>query len=48
LIGTREAVTRLETLHEDLEEVRFYLDRELVMTSVGELASQALSRIRDH
>jgi hypothetical protein len=48
LIGTREAGTRLETLLEDREEVRIYLDRELVMTSVGDLASQALGGIGGH
>jgi hypothetical protein len=45
LIGTREAASRLETLVGDPEEVGIYLDRELVASSVGELASQALARI---
>jgi HEAT repeat protein len=44
LIGTREAATSLEALVEDREEVRLYLDRELVTTSVGELARRALVR----
>jgi hypothetical protein len=44
-VGTREAAARLETLVGDPEEVRIYLDRELVASSVGELASQALARI---
>ena len=45
LLGTSEAATRLETLLDDHEEIRVYLDRELVASSVGELASQALVRI---
>ena len=46
LLGTSEAGTKLETLLDDREEVRIYLDRELVRSSVGDLASQALIRIR--
>jgi hypothetical protein len=45
LIGTREAGAKLETLLGDREKLRIYLDRELVVASVGELASQALVRI---
>ena len=45
LIGTREAGVELETLLNDRQEVRIYLDRELVKSSVGDLASQALARI---
>ena len=45
LIGTREAGAKLEALLEDREPVRIYLDRELVRSSVGDLASQALGRI---
>jgi hypothetical protein len=48
LLRTREAGTKLEALLEDHEEVRLYLDRELVTSSVGDLASQALGEIRDH
>ena len=47
LLGTREASTKLEALVEDHEELRLYLDRELVTSSVGELAAQALREIRD-
>jgi hypothetical protein len=46
VLGTSEAGTKLETLLDDPEEVRLYLDRELVRSSVGDLASQALGRIR--
>jgi 23S rRNA G2069 N7-methylase RlmK/C1962 C5-methylase RlmI len=42
---TREAGTKLETLLEDREEIGIYLDRELVRSSVRDLASQALARI---
>jgi hypothetical protein len=42
LLRTREADTKLEALLEDREEVRLYLDRELVTSSVGNLARQAL------
>jgi len=45
LIGTREAGANLERIRDDREEVRIYLDRELLRSSVGELASQALARI---
>jgi HEAT repeat protein len=48
LLGTREAGTKFEALLEDHEEVRLYLDRELVTSSVGDLASQALGEIRGH
>jgi hypothetical protein len=48
LLGTTEAVTQLEALLEDHEEVRLYLDRELVTSSVGNLAGQALAEIRGH
>ncbi len=48
LLGTTEAVTELEALLEDHEEVRLYLDRELVTSSVGNLAGQALAQIRGH
>ena len=46
LLGTREAEAKLATLLEDREPVRLYLDRELVTSSVGELASQSLRGIR--
>jgi hypothetical protein len=46
-IGERGDAARLEALLEDREEIRIYLDRELVTHRVGELASQALARIRD-
>lgn len=42
LLRTREAVPRLEALLADAEAVRLYLDRELVTSSVGELARRAL------
>lgn len=42
---TREAGAKLEALVGDREKVRIYLDRELVVASVGELARQALVRI---
>jgi len=45
LIGTREAGAKLEALLEDREPVRIYLDRELVPSTVGELARQAVARI---
>jgi hypothetical protein len=45
LLRTREAGTKLEALLEDHEEVRLYLDRELVTSSVGDLAGQALGEI---
>ena len=45
LLGTSEAGTKLEVLLDDREEVQIYLDRELVRSSVGDLASQALGRI---
>ena len=45
LTRTREAGAGLEALVGDREEVRVYLDRELVVASVGELASQALALI---
>ena len=45
LTRTREAGAKLEALVGDREEVRIYLDRELVVASVGELASQALARV---
>ena len=48
LLGTTEAVTQLEALLEDHEEVRLYLERELVKSSVGNLAGQALGEIRGH
>jgi hypothetical protein len=44
LIGPREAGAKLEALLEDREPVRIYLDRELVHSTVGELARQALER----
>jgi hypothetical protein len=44
----REAVTGLRTLVEDREEVRLYLDGEIASSTVGGLASQALSQIGDH
>ena len=47
-LGTTEAVTQLEALLEDHEEIRLYLDRELVTSSVGNLAGQALGEIRGH
>ena len=46
-LGTRETGTNLEELLADREEVRLYLDRQFVTSSVGELADQALSRIRE-
>ena len=46
LLRTSEAATKLETLLDDREEIRVYLNRELVRSSVGDLVSQALSRIR--
>ena len=46
LLGTREAETKLEALLKDREPVRIYLDRELVTSSVGELANRALRSIR--
>jgi hypothetical protein len=48
LLRTRDAATRLEALLEDHEDVRLYLDREIVTSSVGELANQALAGIRGH
>jgi HEAT repeat protein len=48
LLGTTEAVTRLEALLEDHEEVRLYLDREPATCSVSKLAGQALAEIRGH
>jgi hypothetical protein len=42
LLGASEAGTKLEALLEDREEVRLYLDRELLTSSVGDLARQAL------
>ena len=45
LIGMSEAGTKLETLLDDREEVRIYLDRELVRSSIRDLASQALARV---
>ena len=45
LTGTREAGAKLETLLEDCEEIGIYLDRELVRTSIRDLASQALARV---
>jgi HEAT repeat protein len=47
LLRTGEAGTKLEALVEDHEEVRLYLDRELVISSVGNLAAQALGEKRD-
>jgi hypothetical protein len=44
-IGAGEAGAKLETLLEDREPVRIYLDRELVPSTVGELARQALAGI---
>jgi len=46
-IGARGAAAKLEALLEDREEIWIYLDRELVTHRVGDLASQALARIRD-
>jgi HEAT repeat protein len=46
-IGARGAAEKLEALAKDREEIRIYLDRELVTHRVGDLASQALARIRD-
>jgi hypothetical protein len=48
LIRTKEAGTRLETLREDHEKVQLYLDRKLVMSSVGNLARQALRGIMEY
>ncbi len=48
LLRTREAGTKLEALQEDHKEVRLYLDQELVTSSVGDLAGQALGEIRGH
>jgi hypothetical protein len=48
LLGAKAAGTKLEALLEDHEEVRLYLDRELVTSSVGNLAGQALGGIRGH
>jgi hypothetical protein len=45
VLGKSAAAAKLEALLEDREPVRIYLDRELVMSSVGELARQALARI---
>jgi HEAT repeat protein len=45
LLGNREAGGKLEALLEDREPVSIYLDRELVSSSVGELARQALARM---
>ena len=45
LTGTREACTKLATLLEDREEIGIYLDRELVRSSIRDLASQALARV---
>jgi HEAT repeat protein len=47
LTGTREACAKLETLLEDREEVGLYLDRELIRSSIRDLASRALARISD-
>jgi len=47
MLGKREAGAKLEALLEDREPVRIYLDRELVTSTVGELARQALRRITD-
>jgi hypothetical protein len=46
LAGAGEAGAMLEALLDDPEEVRIYLDRRLVTSSVAELARQALARIR--
>ena len=48
LLRTREAEAKLEALVGDHEEVRLYLDREIVTSSVGDLAFQALGEIRGH
>jgi hypothetical protein len=48
LLRTREASVKLEALLEDHEEVRLYQDRELVTSSVADLAGQALAGIRGH
>lgn len=48
LLRTREAGTKLEALLEDHEQVQLYLDRELVASSVGDLASRALEQIPAH
>ena len=45
LIGMSEAGTKLETLLEDREEIGIYLDRELVRSSIRDLAIQALARV---
>jgi hypothetical protein len=45
LIGMSEAGTKLETLLADREEIAIYLDRELVRSSIRDLASQALARV---
>lgn len=44
-IGAKQARSGLQALLADREEIRIYLDRELVTSSVGELARQALARI---
>jgi hypothetical protein len=46
-LGTRGAGTKLEALVEDREDLPLYLDGEVLTSSVGELAAQALSEIRD-
>jgi len=45
LLGTTEAAPRLEALLADREAVRLYLDRAVVTSSVGELASRALDEL---
>jgi hypothetical protein len=45
LLGNEESRPMLEALREDREPVPIYLDREIVTSSVGELARQALARI---
>jgi hypothetical protein len=45
LLGNEESRPMLEALQEDRDPVTIYLDRELVRSSVGELARQALARI---
>ena len=47
MLGKREPGAKLEVLLEDREPVRIYLNRELVTSTVGELARQALRRITD-
>jgi len=45
LVGAREAAGRLAAVRDDASEVALFLDGELVRTTAGELARQALERL---